>query len=101
MSVNARVTGPAAIFGSSFSACRTAGTVKPKKQAAHNVRKMLAPMLTAAIGVPRHTHTMAATSTPQQRPSITDVPASRRSARKYQPKVGCMARSAWMVMVMD
>src|SRR6185503_20704142 len=101
MSVKASVIGPAAILGSSFNACRAAGTLNPKKQAAHKVRKMLKPMLTAARGVPRQSHTIIATVAPQAIPSNNAVPASRQNARKYHANVGRTARNAWIVSVID
>jgi len=59
MSVQARVTGPAVIFGSSFSACRAAGMLKPNTHAAPNASRRLAPMLTPASAFPRHSQTIS------------------------------------------
>ena len=68
MSVNAKVTGPAAIFGSSLSACRSAGTVNPKKHAAHSASEMLPPIAKAARPVPRQSQTISPTTVPQAAP---------------------------------
>ena len=62
---------------------------------------MLAPMTKPASPVPRHSQTMRPTTVPQPVPSSRAVPASRRNARTYQPKLGCVARKAWIVTVMD
>ena len=48
---SASVTGPAAIFGSSFSQCKSDGTLKPKRQAVTSETAMLPPMTAAPADV--------------------------------------------------
>jgi len=86
MSVSASVTGPAAIFGSSRRACKSAGTLNPKKPAAHRASKMPPPITPAARTAPCQSHTIKPTVVPQAAPSSAAVPASRHCQhRLLQP----------------
>src|SRR5206468_9345337 len=92
-SARARVTGPAAIFGSNFNQCKSEGTLSPNKHAVTSESAMLPPITPAARASLRQIQTMAATSPPQATPSSRAVTSSRRNATLNQRQVGRAERS--------
>jgi len=88
MSAHPSVRGPAAIFGSSFSACSADGTDSPKNAAQKIVSRMLTPIAMASSQFPRHAHAIRPTTPPHAAPSRSAVPTSRPNHPKYQARVG-------------
>src|SRR5438105_15401330 len=87
ISASASVIGPAAIFGSSLSRCKSDGTPRPKRQAVTRERAILPPMAPALRKSLRQNHTIKVTTAPHARPSSTAVSNSRRSAVANQRHV--------------
>lgn len=101
MSVNASVSGPAEILGSSLVLCNKVGTLKPQKAAIISTKIMLMPIVIPASIAPFQIITTNATIKPQLKPNKKVVLDSLTKLLKYHFNDGSKELSVLIVKVMD